>query len=76
MVWSAEDLGPIGVVTWLGFAGSRGDQWQGLGEGVVVIYIGDGGRIDGPCVDAARRAAVSGVTVAPAAGGLRNGAAV
>ena len=20
MVWSAEDLGPIGVVTWLGFA--------------------------------------------------------
>src|SRR5215831_19494268 len=57
-------------------AGSRGGQWHGLGEGVAAVYTGDGGRIDGPYVDAARRAAVSGATVAPAAGGLRNGAAV
>ncbi len=57
-------------------AGSRGDQWHGLGEGVAAIDTGDGGRSDGPCVDAARRAAVSGATVATAAGGLRNGAAV
>src|SRR5690349_15665474 len=57
-------------------AASRGDQWHGLSEGVAAVYTGDGGRIDGPCVDAARSAAVSGATVATAAGGLRDGAAV
>jgi hypothetical protein len=44
--------------------------------GVAAIDTGDGGRSDGPWVDAARRAAVAGATVATAAGGLRNGAAV
>jgi len=34
-------------------AGSRGDQRQGLGEGVAAVYASDGGRLDRPRVDAA-----------------------
>jgi len=58
MVWSAEDLGPIGVVTWLGFAGSQGDQWQWLGEGVAAVYAGHGGRPDRSCLVAKRSVAL------------------
>jgi hypothetical protein len=42
---------------------------------VAAVYTGDGGRIGRPRVVAQRGTALSGATVAPAAGSLRTGAA-
>jgi hypothetical protein len=74
MVWSAENLVPIGVVTWLGSRRTDCYQWHGLGQGVAAVYTGDGGGLDGSRLVAQRGAAVSRAPVAPAADGLRNDA--
>src|SRR4029453_10263167 len=44
-------------------------------QAVAAVYTGDGGRIDRSRVVAQRGAALSGATMAPAAGSLRTGAA-
>src|SRR5438552_12669329 len=51
--------------------GSRADQWQWLSQAVAAGYASDGGRIDRPCVDAERSAALSRATVATAGRGVR-----
>ena len=44
-------------------------------KALAAVYAGDGGRMDRPCVDAARSAALARTTVATAPDGLRKGAA-
>ena len=74
MVWSAENLVPIGVVTWLGSGCAYIDQRHGLRKAVAALYASDGGRIDRSGLVAQRGVAVSRAPVAPGADGLRNDA--
>jgi len=74
MVWSAENLVPIGVVTWLGSADTSTHQRPWLSEGVAAVHPGDGGGLDGPRVVAQRSAVLPGAAVAPAADGLKQDA--
>src|SRR5215813_3167700 len=70
MVWSEENLCPIGVVIWLGFAAAGAHQRHRLGEDVAAVYTGDGGGADRSRLDAARGAVVSRAAVATASGGV------
>src|SRR4051812_28531121 len=67
MVWSEENLCPIGVVIWLGFAGSRSHHRWWLGEEVAAVHTGDGGRGDGSRVVAHRSAPLPGAAMAATA---------
>jgi hypothetical protein len=71
MVWSGENLCPIGVVTWLGSADTSTHQRLWLSEVGAAVHTGDGGRLDGPRVVAQRSAVLPGAAVAPAADGLK-----
>ena len=51
-------------------AHSRAYQRHGLSQAVAVVDAGNGGRLDRPRVDAARRAALSRATMAAATGGV------
>jgi len=74
MVWSAENLVPIGVVIWLGSADSRSHQRQGLGSVVAAVYAGDGGGPDRSRLDIKRGVAVQSAAMATDAEGLKPGA--
>src|SRR5262249_60227422 len=69
MVWSEENLCPIGVVIWLGFAAAGAHQRHRLGEDVAAVYTGDGGGADRSRLGAARGAVVSRAAGATASGG-------
>ncbi len=56
-------------------AGARSQQRSWLGQAMAAVYPGDGSRIDRPRLVAQRGTALSGATVAPAAGSLSTGAA-
>ena len=75
MVWSAENLVPIGVVTWLGSCRTDFHPWHGLRQGVAAVYTSDGGGLDRSRVVAQRGTALPGATVATAPDSLSNGAA-
>jgi len=51
-----------------------GNHGAWLGQAVAAVYARDGGRLDGPCLVAARGLALSGAAVATTAAGLRHGA--
>jgi hypothetical protein len=70
MVGSGDNLGPIGVVTWLRFATAPADQRDRLRQTVAALYTGHGGGIDGSRLDVARGAAVSRAAVAAASRGV------
>ena len=70
MVWSEENLCPIGVVIWLGFAPARAHQRQRFGQAVAALYASHGGGADRPCLDPPGGAPVPRAAVAPASGGV------
>jgi len=70
MVWSDENLCPIGVVTWLRFAAARAYQRQRLGHSVAAADAGDGGGAHRPCLDTARGARLSRPAMATARRGV------
>ena len=70
MVWSAENLVPIGVVTWLGSGYAATDQRQWLRHAVAAADAGHGGGADRPCLDVARRVVVPCTTLAAASRGV------
>src|SRR5215475_7693378 len=74
MVWSAEDLGPIGVVTWLGFVNARTRQWSRVSQGVAGMHASDGSGTHRSCLEPQRGAPVPRAAVASAADGVTNGA--
>jgi hypothetical protein len=53
---------------------TNGHQRPWLSEGVAAVYPGDGGGVDGSCVDVERGVTLSGAAVAPAADGLKHNA--
>src|SRR5262249_60273573 len=69
MVWSEENLCPIGVVIWLGFAAAGAHQRHRLGEDVAAVYTGDGGGGDPSRLGAAGGAVLSRGPRGPASGG-------
>jgi hypothetical protein len=73
MVWSEENLCPIGVVIWLGSGGARCNSQEWLSQGVATVHARDGGGIDRACVEFERGADVPCATVAATADGLSNG---
>src|SRR5215813_13910126 len=70
MVWSEENLCPIGVVIWLGSRRTDRNQRQWLGAVVAAVHPSDGGGIDGPCVVAERGVVLPGTAVASGTDGL------
>ena len=64
MVWSEENLCPIGVVIWLGSADTRSHQWHGLAQVVAAVHTGDGSGIDGSRLVTQRSAALPGAALA------------
>ena len=74
MVWSGENLCPIGVVTWLGAGRAHPHQREWLGQGVAAVLAGDGSGFDGSRLVAQRGVTLPGATVAPGADGLKQDA--
>src|SRR5262245_29745485 len=70
MVWSAENLVPIGVVTWLGSGCACTDQRHGLRQAVAAADTRDGGRADRSCVDLERGPTVPRAAMAAASDGV------
>ena len=71
MVWSAENLVPIGVVTWLGSATAGVHQRYGLSHAMAALHTSDGRWVNGSRMDASGGADVSRAAVATARGGMR-----
>ena len=71
MVCSGENLCPIGVVIWLGFAAACPHPWHGLSQVVAAVDTSHSRGIDGSRVVTQRSVALSGATVATAADGLK-----
>jgi len=70
MVWSDENLCPIGVVTWLGFTAAPADPRHGLRQAMAAVHASDGCGPDRSRLDAARGAALPRATVAAASRGM------
>ena len=71
MVWSAENLVPIGVVTWLGSRRVSPDAREWLSQGVAAVHTGNGGGTHRSCMEPARSADVPRAAVATDADGLK-----
>src|SRR3977135_4259086 len=71
MVWSGDNLWPMGVVPWLGSAPAGADARHGLGQTLAAADARHGRWPDGARLDATRGAAVPRAAVAPTSAGVR-----
>jgi hypothetical protein len=62
MVWSEENLGPTGVVIWLGFGAPTADQRQRLTQAVGAAHPRHGSRVNRPHLDHGRTLELSRAT--------------